>query len=79
EAIDSPITDLEAVLDARGLPTETFWVLEPGESNQSPSLADEALPSEVQNLIASFSSEPLFIKNEVRIIESIRAEASLNP
>ena len=31
EAIDSPITDLEAALDAQGLPRETFWVLEPGE------------------------------------------------
>ena len=30
EAIDSPITDLEAALDALGLPRETFWVLEPG-------------------------------------------------
>ena len=49
------------------------------QTDQSPSLADEALPSEVQSLIASFSSEPLFIKNAVRIIESIRTEASLNP
>jgi len=32
EAIDSPITDLEAALDERGLPRETFWVLEPGQS-----------------------------------------------
>jgi hypothetical protein len=32
------------------------------------------LPEDVQNLIASFSSEPLFIKNAVRIIEGIRAE-----
>jgi L-ascorbate metabolism protein UlaG (beta-lactamase superfamily) len=31
EAIDSPITDLEAALDAQRLPRETFWVLEPGE------------------------------------------------
>ena len=31
EAIDSPITDLEAALGARGLPRETFWVLEPGK------------------------------------------------
>jgi L-ascorbate metabolism protein UlaG (beta-lactamase superfamily) len=35
EAIDSPITDLEAALDAQGLPRETFWVLEPGESPPS--------------------------------------------
>jgi hypothetical protein len=33
------------------------------------------LPEDVQNLIASFSSEPLFIKNAVRIIEGIRTEA----
>jgi hypothetical protein len=49
------------------------------QTDQSPSLADEALPTDVQDLIASFSSEPLFIKNAVRIIEGIRAEASLNP
>jgi len=30
----------------------------------------------VQELIASFSSEPLFVKNAVRIIEGIRAEAA---
>jgi len=49
------------------------------QTDQSPSLADETLPTDVQNLIASFSSEPLFIKNAVRIIEGIRAEASSNP
>ena len=49
------------------------------QTDQSPSLANEALPTDVQNLIASFSSEPLFIKNAVRIIEGIRAEASSNP
>jgi len=32
ESINDPITDLEAALDAQGLPRETFWVLEPGES-----------------------------------------------
>jgi L-ascorbate metabolism protein UlaG (beta-lactamase superfamily) len=32
EEIDSPIIDLEAALNAQGLPRETFWVLEPGES-----------------------------------------------
>ena len=49
------------------------------QTDQSPSLANEALPTDVQNLIASFSSEPLFIKNAVRIIEGIRAESSSNP
>ena len=33
EAIDSPITDLEAALDTQGLARETFWVLEPGASS----------------------------------------------
>lgn len=43
--------------------------------DQGPSLVDENLPEDVQDLIGSFSSEPLFIKNAVRIIEGIRAEA----
>ena len=46
------------------------------QTDQGPSLENEELPTDVQKLIASFSSEPLFIKNAVRIIEGIRAEAS---
>jgi len=46
------------------------------QTDQSPVLNNEELPADVQNLVASFSSEPLFIKNAVRIIESIRAEAT---
>ena len=46
--------------------------------DQGPSLDNEELPEDVQNLIASFSSEPLFIKNAVRIIEGIRAEVACN-
>jgi AcrR family transcriptional regulator len=45
------------------------------QGDQGPSLNHEELPEDVQKLIASFSSEPLFIKNAVRIIEGIRAEA----
>jgi AcrR family transcriptional regulator len=45
------------------------------QGDQGPSLGNEELPEDVQNLIVSFSSEPLFIKNAVRIIEGIRAEA----
>jgi AcrR family transcriptional regulator len=45
-------------------------------ADQGPSLDNEALPEDVQELIASFSSEPLFVKNAVRIIEGIRAEAA---
>ena len=48
------------------------------QGDQGPSLDHEELPEDVQNLIISFSSEPLFIKNAVRIIEGIRAEAISN-
>lgn len=48
------------------------------QGDQGPSLDHEELPEDVQNLIASFSSEPLFVKNAVRIIEGIRAEAGSN-
>jgi hypothetical protein len=45
------------------------------QTDHSPSLENEVLPADVKNLIASFSSEPLFIKNAVRIIDGIRAES----
>ena len=45
-------------------------------SDQGPSLDGEALPDDVENLVASFSSRPLFVKNAVRIIEGIRAGIS---
>ena len=44
--------------------------------DQGPSLDKEELPGDVQDLIVSFSSEPLFVKNAVRIIEGIRAETA---
>jgi AcrR family transcriptional regulator len=47
-------------------------------ADQGPSIDYEELPGDVQVLIASFSSEPLFVKNAVRIIEGIRAEAASN-
>ena len=47
-------------------------------TDHGPSLDDEELPADVQDLIAGFSSEPLFVKNAVRIIEGIRAEAIAN-
>ena len=46
------------------------------QGDQGPSLENEELPEDVLNLLVSFSSEPLFIKNAVRIIEGIRAEAA---
>ena len=48
------------------------------QGDQGPSLDHEELPEDVQNLIVSFSSEPLFTKNAVRIIEGIRTEAASN-
>ena len=47
-------------------------------ADQGPSIDYEELPGDVQVLITSFSSEPLFVKNAVRIIEGIRAEAASN-
>ena len=44
-------------------------------TDQGPFLDDEELPADVQDLIAGFSSESLFVKNAVRIIEGIRSEA----
>ena len=44
------------------------------QTDQSPALDNEDLPADVQHLINSFSSEPIFIKNAARIIEGIRAE-----
>ncbi len=47
-------------------------------ADQGPSLDNEELPEDVQELINSFSSKPLFVKNAVRIIEGIRAEGASN-
>ncbi|MDA9368358.1 TetR/AcrR family transcriptional regulator [Flavobacteriaceae bacterium] len=48
------------------------------QADQGPSLDNEVMPEDVQALIASFSSESLFVKNAVRIIEGIRAEVASN-
>lgn len=48
------------------------------QADQGPSLDNEVMPDDVHALIASFSSEPLFVKNAVRIIEGIRAEVASN-
>jgi TetR/AcrR family transcriptional regulator len=46
--------------------------------DQGPALDNEELPIDVQELIASFSSKPFFVKNAIRIIECIRTEATSN-
>ena len=45
-------------------------------TDQGPSLEGEAIPPDVEELIDSFSSETLFIKNACRIIAGIRTEVS---
>ena len=40
----------------------------------APSLDGEEIPEDVQDLLASFSSRPIFIKNAVRIIQGVRAD-----
>lgn len=75
----APALQLSAAQAVEVVKTMGVLLIGATQTDQSPSLADEALPTDVQNLIASFSSEPLFIKNAVRIIEGIRAEASSNP
>ena len=59
---------------------KTMGVLLIGASqgDQAPSLDHEELPEDVQNLIISFTSKPLFIKKAVSRIEGIRAEAISN-
>jgi hypothetical protein len=74
----APALQLSAAQAVEVVKTMGVLLIGATQTDQSPSLADEALPTDVQNLIASFSSEPLFIKNAVRIIEGIRAEASSN-
>jgi AcrR family transcriptional regulator len=41
----------------------------------APSLTDEDIPSDIRQLIQSFSSRPIFIKNAHRIIQGIRHDA----
>lgn len=59
-------------------PTSTSLKLSAAQADQGPSLDNEVMPEDVHALIASFSSEPLFVKNAVRIIEGIRAEVASN-
>ena len=40
----------------------------------APSLDGEEIPEDVQDLLASFSSRPIFVKNAVRIIQGVRAD-----
>ena len=44
----------------------------------APSLDGEEIPEDVQDLLASFSSRPIFVKNAERIIQGVRSDCSNN-
>ena len=79
EAVAAPTStslDLSKAQASEVVKTMGVLLIGATRADQGPSLDNEALPEDVQELIASFSSEPLFVKNAVRIIEGIRAEAA---
>ena len=78
-AIAKPSSTALALSDEQAIEVvKTMGVLLIGatRADQGPILDLAELPDDVRNLNASFASEPLFIKNAVRIIEGIRAEAA---
>lgn len=82
ETLATPTSTSLALNHAQAIEVvKTMGVLLVGatRSDQMPSLDGEELPEDVEGLIASFSSEPLFVKNAVRIIEGIRAESEEKP
>ena len=44
----------------------------------APSLDGEEIPDDVQDLLSSFSSRPIFIKNAERIIQGVRSDSANN-
>jgi TetR/AcrR family transcriptional regulator len=72
--LSSSILDLTKVQTSELIRTLGVLLVGASSTDQGPSLEGEDIPSEIQELIDSFSSKSIFTKNACRIIASIRSE-----
>jgi AcrR family transcriptional regulator len=76
--LTAPILSLTKAQASELIRTLGVLLVGASSTDQGPSLDNEELPEDIQNLIANFSPEPLFVKNAVRILEGIRTEPLSN-
>jgi AcrR family transcriptional regulator len=72
----APVLGLSQAQSLELVKTMGVLLVGAARADQGPPLQGEDIPADVQGLIDSFSSEPIFIKNACRIISGIRAEHS---
>ena len=72
----APVLNLSQAQSLELVKTMGVLLVGASSTDQGPSLEGETIPADVQGLIDSFSSEPIFIKNAYRIISGIRADHS---
>jgi TetR/AcrR family transcriptional regulator len=72
--LSSSILDLTKVQTSELIRTLGVLLVGASSTDQGPSLEGEDIPSEIQELIDSFSSKSIFTKNGCRIIAGIRSE-----
>ena len=72
----APVLNLSQAQSLELVKTMGVLLVGASSTDQGPSLEGETIPADVQGLIDSFSSEPIFIKNACRIISGIRADHS---
>ena len=72
----APVLNLSQAQSLELVKTMGVLLVGASSTDQGPSLEGETIPADVQGLIDSFSSEPIFIKNACRIISGIRADQS---
>jgi len=72
----APVLGLSEAQSLELVKTMGVLLVGAARADQGPPLQGEDIPADVQGLIDSFSSEPIFIKNACRIISGIRAEHS---